>query len=415
MAPNSFAIPPAISNARRWTIAWLLFLAGVINYLDRAIVSVALPLIAADFHQGPAAKGVLLSAFFWSYSLMQLPMGWCADRYNLRWFYAGGFALWSLACGLTGFAGSLAVMLVLRVVLGIGESVYLPGGMKIVSILFDSRDRGLASGVVNCGTRVGLAVGVPLIAWLVEIFSWRKTFFFAGFASLIWIIPWLAIVPQRIGVARPQTPVAGKRPWHSLDRNLVGLCLGHIGFSYYWTLLVTWLPDYLVGARHMPIRKAGAYAVIPYLVFSISEPLGGWIADRLVKLGWNESLSRKWIVTFAFLTSLCMLPGALIADDRAAICLIGAASMVGLATGNILSMLQRYAPPNDVGLWTGILNFVGNVAGIMAPLAMGLLIAGTGSYFPGLALAVAILLAGLPAYWWVMTDRNVPTAISRSV
>jgi ACS family D-galactonate transporter-like MFS transporter len=238
-----------MSNTRRWTIVGLLFVAGVINYLDRAVVSVALPLIAADLHQGPAAKGVLLSAFFWSYALMQLPMGWCADRYNLRWFYAGGFALWSLACGLTGFAGSLAVMLVLRIVLGIGESVYLPGGVKIVSLLFHSRDRGLASGLANCGTRVGLAVGVPLIAWLVATLSWQKTFFFVGFASLIWIVPWLAIFPRRIAVSRPQRPLAETRPWRSLDRNLVGLCLGHIGFSYYWTLLVTWLPDYLVGAR----------------------------------------------------------------------------------------------------------------------------------------------------------------------
>jgi nitrate/nitrite transporter NarK len=128
----------------------------------------------------------------------------------------------------------------------------------------------------------------------------------------------------------------------------------------------------------------------------------------LVKLGWNESRSRKGIVTFAFLTSLCMLPGGLVADNTAAVWLIGAASMVGLATGNILAMLQRFAPPNEVGLWTGTLNFVGNLAGIMAPLAMGLLIASTGSYFPGLALAVAVLLAGLPAYWWIVTDRNIP-------
>jgi len=397
-----------VSNTRRWTIVWLLFVAGVINYMDRAVVSVALPLIAADLHQGPAAKGVLLSSFFWSYALMQLPMGWCADRYNLRWFYAGGFVLWSLACGLTGFATSLAVMLMLRIVLGIGESVYLPGSVKIVSLLFDSRDRGLASGLVNSGTRVGLAVGVPLIAWLVATLSWQKTFFILGFASLIWIVPWLAIFPPRIAVSRPHRPLAEKPRWQSLDRNLLGLCLGHIGFGYYWTLLVTWLPDYLVGARHMPIRKAGAYAVIPYLVFSISEPLGGWIADRMVKLGWNELRSRKAIVTFAFLTSLCLLPAGLVADDAAAVWLIGAASMVGLATGNILSLLQRSAPPNDVGLWTGILNFVGNLAGIMAPLAMGLLIASTGSYFPGLALAVAVLLAGLPAFWWILTDRNIP-------
>src|SRR6202050_5516221 len=115
---------------RRWLIAALLFLAGLINYFDRTIVSVALPVIALDLHIGPARIRVLLSAFFWSYALMQVPIGALADRYNLRWLYAGCFALWSLTCGLTGFSSSLGVMIVLRIMLGIGESIYLPGGMK---------------------------------------------------------------------------------------------------------------------------------------------------------------------------------------------------------------------------------------------------------------------------------------------
>ena len=101
---SSPAQPLPVSPARAWSIASLLFVAGFINYLDRAIVSVALPVIAVDLHLGPTAKGVLLSAFFWSYSLMQLPMGWAADRVNMRWFYSAAFALWSLACGFTGFA-----------------------------------------------------------------------------------------------------------------------------------------------------------------------------------------------------------------------------------------------------------------------------------------------------------------------
>lgn len=140
------AVVPEISSGRRWSIAGLLFASGFINYLDRAILSVALPLIALDLHLGPASKGVLLSAFFWSYALMQLPMGWCSDRFNLRWLYAGAFAVWSLACGFTGFVGALSILIVLRILFGIGESVYLPAGMKIVNVLFSSKDHWLASG-----------------------------------------------------------------------------------------------------------------------------------------------------------------------------------------------------------------------------------------------------------------------------
>jgi MFS transporter, ACS family, D-galactonate transporter len=410
---------PEVSNSRHWTIAGLLFASGFINYLDRAIISVALPLIALDLRLGPAAKGVLLSAFFWSYAIMQLPMGWCADRLNLRWLYAGAFALWSLACGFTGFAGTLGVLIVLRMILGIGESVYLPGGMKIVSAFFDPEHRGLASGLVNCGTRAGLALGAPLIAWLVVKFGWKNAFFIVGFASLIWLVPWLLLFPRGAGAfpcqPRLSTGVTPKGLLHQgqFDRNLLALCLGQICYSYYWYLLVTWLPDYLVESRHMPIQKAGGYALIPYLVFAISEPLGGWIADFLVRLGWSESRSRKTVITVSFLTSLMLLPAGLMANDIQAVALLGGASLVGLATGNILALLQRAAPAGQVGLWTGVLNFAGNLSGIVAPLATGFLIARTGSYYPGFVVAVVILLAGMPVYWWMVGDKREPAAQER--
>src|SRR5579872_1877850 len=100
-----------MSSTRRWTLVGLLFVASFINYLDRATISVALPMLSLDLHLGPETKGLVLSSFFWSYALMQIPVGWYADRLNLRWLYAGLFAIWSLACGLTGFAGSLGVLL----------------------------------------------------------------------------------------------------------------------------------------------------------------------------------------------------------------------------------------------------------------------------------------------------------------
>jgi len=196
-----------VSTARRWAIAGLLFASGLINYLDRSIVAVALPLIALDLHLGPAAKGVLLSAFFWSYAIMQIPMGWLADRCDLRWVYAGFFAAWSLACGFTGFAGALGTLIVLRIVLGIGESIYVPGGMKIVSLLFEHKERGLASGIMNCGTRAGLAVGAPVIAWLVVRWGWKNAYFVIGFSSLVWLVPWLLTFP-----ARHKLPARSARP-----------------------------------------------------------------------------------------------------------------------------------------------------------------------------------------------------------
>ena len=424
---NSGSLPhdaAAVSNARRWWIVGLLFTASMINYMDRATLSMALPLISKDLALGPATKGLLLSAFFWSYALMQVPIGWCADRFNLRWIYAGAFALWSIAQGLTGFAGSLGALLVFRVVLGVGESIYLPGGTKIVSLLFKSEERGLPSGLFDMGTRTGLVVDGILIPWLIVNYGWRRMFIIVGFSALVWLVPWLLIFPGRLGsrnsaVARGTTPAPGppaagagslrSKRSITLNRNLLGICLGFFCFDYYWYLLVTWLPDYLVTVRQLTLLKAGFFAAIPYFVFGISEPVGGWIADRLIRLGWSETRTRKGIVTVAFSAGLCLIPAARVEGAGMAIALVIGGSLVGLATGNLLVILQACAPPDQVGVWTGMQNFVGNIAGIIAPLATGLLINWTGSYSPAFALAAIVLLSGLLSYWFIVGTLG-PTA-----
>src|SRR5215469_7204549 len=184
-----------VSSARRWGIIGLLFTASLINYLDRATLAVALPAIGRDLTLGPALKGILLSSFFWSYAAAQIPIGWFADRLNLRWLYAGLFTLWSLACGFTGFAGSLAVLVALRMLLGVGESIYLAGGTKIVATFFAPAERGLPSGLFDSGSRAGLAIGTPLVALLILRYGWRRMFFLVGFSALLWLIPWLKVFP----------------------------------------------------------------------------------------------------------------------------------------------------------------------------------------------------------------------------
>ncbi len=443
--------PSGVSNARRWTIVFLLFVASLINYFDRATISFALPLISHDLGLGPEAKGFLLSAFFWSYALMQIPIGWCADRLDLRWVYAGAFALWSLAQGLTGFAGSLAVLFGLRIVLGIGESIYLPGGTKIVSLLFSHEERGLPSGIFDFGTRTGLFMEGLLIPWLLMHLGWRKTFAVVGFTALLWLIPWLKTLPRNLNSLRQRAaregqpafrqfvaalafsvtmfafPVLTLLAWLGVgrkrerkaptylallgllrNRNLLGICLGFFCFDYYWYLLLTWLPDYLVESRHLTILRAGIYASLPYLVFGVCEPIGGWIADRLILRGWDETRTRKGIVTIAFLTSLMLIPAARVSSANAAIALIVGGSLVGLATGNLLVILQSCAPPSDIGVWTGFENFAGNIGGILAPIATGFLVARTGSFLPGFILGPTILITGLIAYWFIVGKLEPP-------
>src|ERR1700757_1030464 len=397
-----------LSDNRRWSIVSLLFAASLINYLDRAAISFALPLISRDFQLTSQSKGLLLSSFFWSYALMQIPIGWCADRFNLRWLYAGAFTIWSIAQGLSGLATSLSVLLTFRILPARGESIYLPGGTRIVSLLFSPKERGLPSGLFDFGTRTGLVLEGILVPWLLISFGWRRTFVTLGFTALLWLAPWLWIFPRRLQAVNPNAARTGLSlsivGRSLLNRNLLGICLGFFCFDYYWYVLVTWLPDYLVTVRHLSIVQAGFYASLAFFTFGIAEPIGGWIADSLIRRGWDETATRKGIVSIAFAMGVFLMAAVTTAHTRLAIWLLIGASLVGLATGNLLAILQSCAPAEAVGVWTGAENFAGNLAGIIAPVAVGFLISSYGSYVPGFELASIILLAGVLAYWFVVGD-----------
>jgi MFS family permease len=393
-------------NERRWSIVGLLFMASLINYLDRAAISFALPLISKDFQLTPQGKGLLLSSFFWSYALMQIPIGWSADRFNLRWLYAAAFTIWSFAQGLTGLASGLGALLAFRILLGIGESIYLPGGTKIVSLLFAPKERGLPSGLFDFGTRTGLVLEGILVPWLLVNLGWRHTFLLLGFTALLWIAPWFAVFPRRLQAAGTNVapPDLASVARSLLNRNLLGICLGFFCFDYYWYVLVTWLPDYLVTVRQLNIVQAGLYASLAFFTFGIAEPIGGWVADTLIRRGWDETATRKGIVTIAFAMGVFLIAAMRTAHTGIAIFLLIAASLVGIATGNLLAILQSCAPMEGVGIWTGAENFAGNLAGIIAPLAVGFLITSSGSYVPGFELASIVLFAGVFAYWFVVGE-----------
>jgi ACS family D-galactonate transporter-like MFS transporter len=421
-SPKSLAATElAHTNIRRWSVVGLLFLGSLINYLDRATISMALPGISKEFALRPTTQGILLSAFFWSYSLMQVPIGWCADRYSMRWLFAGAFALWSFACGLTGVAGSLSVLIVLRVLLGVGESVLFPCGTKIVSIMFRPHERGLPSGLFLSGSRLGIAVGAPLIAWLILRHGWRTMFLLVGLPPLLWLIPWLAAYPRRLrsasaGPQRPAQPTSmARRRVLTFHRNLLGICLGIFCYDYYWFLLVTWLPNYLITVRHLSLLRAGFYASLPYLVFGVGLPVGGWIADSLIHWGWDETRTRKGMITLAFVTGLLLIPAMWAASETTALALIGGAALVGTAGANLSVITQSCAPEEEVGVWTGTANLMANIAGAIAPIVTGFLIGWTGSYRPAFVLAAVLLLAGVVAYWFIVGELNPPAQASSSV
>ena len=399
-----------VTRSRAWNLVLLLFIASLINYLDRATLSFAIKPIAKELNLDPAIKGVLLSAFFWSYALMQIPMGLLSDRWNLRWLYAGAFTVWSVAQGLTGFATTLGALIVFRMVLGVGEAIYLPGGTKVVSLLFKVHERGLPCGLFDFGTRSGLVLEGILVPWLLETLGWRQTFAILGFTALLWLIPWFALCPREFKTpASPPPPPKKAGAVESLLRqrglrNLAGICLGFFCFDYYWYILLTWLPDYLMTVRQFSLPQAGLSVSCAFAVFGISEPLGGWLADQLVRKGWDHTRTRKGIVTAAFCCGLLMIPAVYARNNYTAVALIITASLVGLATANMLVIVQACAPPKETALWVGTMNFAGNLGGVVVPIITGYIIKKTGSYAPAFTLAAVVLVTGLIFYWFVVGE-----------
>jgi MFS transporter, ACS family, D-galactonate transporter len=305
-------------------------------------------------------------------------------------------------------------LVLLRIMLGLGESIYLPGGIRIVSRLFGPAERGLPTGIFDFGTRTGLVAEGVLVPWLLVHYGWRDTFVLVGLTAFLWLLPWLAVFPSKVAKRkeRPPKPVRAdaQRRFRLVhfNRNLLGICLGFFCFDYFWYLMLTWLPDYLYEARHLSIMKAGIFAAIPYAVFGLSEPVGGWVADRLIRRGWDETRTRKGIISFAFMFGLLIIPAALARTAGTAVAFIMCAGLVGLASANLLVMTQACAPPDEIGVWTGFENFAGNIGGIVAPLLTGFLIAWTGSFISAFVLAPMILVSGLLSYWLVVGKLEPP-------
>jgi nitrate/nitrite transporter NarK len=179
--------------------------------------------------------------------------------------------------------------------------------------------------------------------------------------------------------------------------------LGYFCFDYFWYFLIQWLPSYFVKVRGVTILEAGVRASIPFLVFGLCQPLGGWIADRLIRRGWEPALARKAIISAAFLSGLLIIPAALATSKDFALFTIAGGCLVGLSTANQLLLLQGCTPPRQIGLAVGIYNFVGNMAGIVQPLITGWVIKlSGGSYTTAFIVAAVMLAASSLSYWFVV-------------
>jgi MFS transporter, ACS family, D-galactonate transporter len=390
--------PLSMGVSVRWTVVALLSTATFINYLDRGSLAVALPIISRDLGLGPREQGLALSAFFWTYAAMQIPIGRIVDRYSIKQVYGALFAFWSLAAAATGLVHGLATLLVCRVLLGIGESVYLPGGMKVVSLHFQADESAWPSGLFDLGAKLGLAAGTAIDVWLLVRFGWRSLFFRTGLVGLLWLVPWCWLYP---GSARRAVLAARPRVnWGALatNRALVGMSIGFFCWDYFWYFIISWLPSYLYSVRGVALPRLALFGSVPFVIFAASEGFGGWAAGALVRRGADLSAVTKGLIVGGFSFGLLIIPAALVQSRGASMAFLLLAALSGIACANMLAIPRICAPDDEVALWAGVQNAVGNVGGILAPIVTGIAIARTGSYVPAFLVVSAILIAGIGAY-----------------
>jgi MFS transporter, ACS family, D-galactonate transporter len=380
----------------RWTLVTLIATASFINYLDRGSLAVALPVISKDLNLSPIAQGAALSAFFWTYTAMQIPMGRIVDQFDIKKVYAVSFAIWSLAAAATGLATGLWTLIAARILLGFGEAVYLPGGLKVVSLHFRPEETAWPAGLFDLGTKLGLALGTAIDVWLLVRYGWRSLFFRTGLLGLLWLIPWMMFYPSRSLDPKPAVAV----DWRALlgSRALLGICIGFFCWDYFWYFLISWLPTYLHTVRHMSMPKIALFGGLPYLIFAGAEAIGGLSAGAMIRRGAGLSRVTKGYVTAGFLIGLLIIPAAIVESTTASIALLLASSFAGIGLGCLISFPKICAREDDVALWVGIMNAAGNLGGVIAPLVTGAVVQKTGSYVPAFLTVALVLVVGIAAY-----------------
>jgi ACS family D-galactonate transporter-like MFS transporter len=247
----------------------LLFFAAALNYIDRGSLSVAAPGLATELSLSPIQLGGLLSAFFWSYTICQLLTGWLADRYPVVWVFGIGFFLWSAATMASAFAGGLISLVLLRLLLGAGESVAFPCYSKVISNGFPIEDRGLPNSLLDAGTKAGPAVGTLAGGLLVASYGWRAMFLVLGLASLLWLIPWLAYwmnrAQQTVCGTCDSFSGAGPGMLQIVCRlDAWGTFIGNFCYTYAYYFLLTWLPSWLINERHVSPAMMGLIGSLPF-------------------------------------------------------------------------------------------------------------------------------------------------------
>ena len=388
----------------------LLGAAVFLNYVDRGAIGIAAPVMKGDLGLSDEAYGVVFSAFFWIYAPVQLFAGWLCDRFSVYKLMAGGILLWAVSTLLMGFAGGFTSLLVLRIMLGIGESISFPGSSKIIARHVPAEQRGMANAMVAAGLAFGPAVGTLAGGLILGSLGWQAIFFVFGIATLVWLLPW-----QRTIRALPTTgyrDTGAKVPIASLLTKwpLWSMSIVHALGNYCFYFLLAWLPLYLTKSRGFSITEMTMLATLGYAVQGACALLYGRFSDWWTRSGRSEATCRRWMMVFSQLLAAASILGLAYAHDPWTIgillCLAGAASAA--LSLNLYAVAQMFAGPRASGTWVGVQNAIGNLSGIIGPIITGIVVQRSG-YNSAFILTAAVAAFG--AAWWAVAVPRIQQVI----
>lgn len=420
---------PSQDNGRgtkaRYLILALMAVGTMINYLDRAILGIAAPALTQELGLSSTVMGVVFSAFSWTYTAMQIPGGMLLDRFGPRLVYFLSLTFWSFFTLLQGAVSSVWALLSMRLGLGVAEAPCFPANSRVVATWFPRQERALATGIYTVGEYVGLAFLSPLLYWILSAFGWRALFIIVGVAGIGFGLVWLKYYAEphdhrnvnraeldhiAAGGGLVSTGHAGVRfEWSTIvrllkHRQLSGICLGQFASNSTLVFFLTWFPTYLAEERHMQWIKIGFFAILPFIAASLGVLSGGWLSDHLLRSGRSINLARKLPIIAGLLLASTIITANYVESNTAVIAILSVAFFAQGMAALGWTLVSDIAPAGQLGLTGGIFNFAANLAGIITPLAIGFIVAATGSFIGAILYIGVLALIGAFSYIFIVGD-----------
>ncbi len=420
-----------MSNVR-WKIFILLLTLVSLNYIDRAALSVSMPLISREFHMTPVVQGLILSSFFWTYLFMQIPSGVLVDRFKPRAVLSGGAVIWGFFQVLVMFTTGWFTLMLTRFGLGIAEAPIYPAGTKLSALWLTQNERTRGASMIDGGSALGSGFGAiittALIGWLS---SWRLAFLITGMGTVLcglfawWFIrnhphqhpligadEVLKIQEAHAREDQANQPAADKTlAIHFLRfRSVWCTFVAHTCTNLIFYGLMTWLPTYLFAVHHFKLSSMGNATFVIFLCGFVGEILVGQIADRWRTEGGAPNVIYRTLLAIGacVIAASLFLVSYVSQPDAVVVLLCLAVFFVRWNGGCIWTVPALLATRNRTGVLAGMMNFVGNIAGIFVPILIGFIVGMTGSYFLALMFFVAVAVTQLVMAMLINYQRRLP-------